>query len=225
MVGLGDSVPAAAGCDCTSFVTLFGDDVERHSGRPNVTDNLAQSGLQTTGLLDQLQERRAGDAVSGADLVTVTIGANDFSAAREQYDGGTCGGADGLDCVRAVLPELRDNLTAVLARIHHLTAGHPVGVRVTNYWNIFEAGEVAADAYGDVFQAQSDRITQEVNGIICAVARHAGDLCIDVYTAFKDASPNGDPTSLLAPDGDHPNQAGHDLIAKTIAAAGFAPFL
>jgi lysophospholipase L1-like esterase len=45
----------------------------------------------------------------------------------------------------------------------------------------------------------------------------------DVDRAFKQASPGGDPTRLLAPDGDHPNQAGHDLIAATVAAAGYAP--
>jgi lysophospholipase L1-like esterase len=44
-----------------------------------------------------------------------------------------------------------------------------------------------------------------------------------VDTAFKRASPGGDPTSLLAPDGDHPNQAGHELVATTAAAAGYAP--
>jgi lysophospholipase L1-like esterase len=44
-----------------------------------------------------------------------------------------------------------------------------------------------------------------------------------VYAAFHEAAVDGDLTTLLAPDGDHPNQAGHDLIATTIAAAGYAP--
>lgn len=223
LVGLGDSVPAAAGCDCTSFVELFGTDVQRHTGRPNATDNLAQNGLDTEGLLHQLDESRVADAVSRADLLTVTIGANDFGPARDDYFAGTCGGSDGLACFREALARMRENLTAILTRIQALAAGHPLGVRVTNYWNVFEAGEVAQDKYGDAFPTQSDRLTQEANAVICDVAMSAGDVCIDVYTAFKQASPNGDPTQLLASDGDHPNQAGHDLIAQTVAAAGYAP--
>jgi lysophospholipase L1-like esterase len=204
-------------------VVLFGDDVQHHTGRPNQTDNFAKNGLDTQGLLNQLDTRDVASAVSHADLITVTIGANDFSAARDDYAAGTCGGPEGLDCVQDELPLLRSNLTAILQRIRSLAGTHPLGVRVTNYWNVFEAGEVARDKYGDAFPAQSDRLTQEANAIICEVTVKAGDTCIDVYSAFKKAGPQGDPTSLLAPDGDHPNQAGHDLIADTIAAAGFAP--
>jgi len=223
VVGLGDSVPAAAGCACTSFVELFGDDVEQHTGRPNHTDNYARNGLDTAGLLAQLKGPVVAEGVAHADLVTVTIGANDLATAQSDYFAGTCGGSDGLDCFRATLPSLRANLTAVLDRIRTLAAGHPVGVRVTNYWNVFEDGEVAQQRHGDAFVRDSDQLTQEANAVICDAAALAGAVCIDVDTAFKRASPGGDPTSLLAPDGDHPNQAGHELIATTVAAAGYAP--
>ena len=223
VVGLGDSVPAAAGCACTSFVVLYGQDVSRHTGRPNHTDNYAHNGLDTAGLLAQLQDPAVAQALARADLVTVTIGANDFVTAERDYFAGTCGGSDGLGCFRATLPGLRANLNAVLDRIRALAAGHPVGVRVTNYWNVFEDGEVAQDKHGDAFVRDSDQLTQEANAVICDAAAHAGAVCIDVDTAFRRASPGGDPTSLLAPDGDHPNQAGHELIAATLAAAGYAP--
>jgi lysophospholipase L1-like esterase len=223
VVALGDSVPAAAGCACTSFVELFGHNVSRHTGRPNHTDNYARSGLDTAGLLAQLQDPGVAEGVAHADLVTVTIGANDFATARRDYFAGTCGGSDGLDCFRATLPSLQANLTAVLDRIRILAAGHPVGVRVTNYWNVFEDGEVAQEQHGDAFVRDSDQLTREANAVICDAAAHRGAVCIDVDRAFKQASPGGDPTSLLAPDGDHPNQAGLELIAATVAAAGYAP--
>jgi lysophospholipase L1-like esterase len=223
VVGLGDSVPAAAGCDCTSFVQLFGDDVGQHTGRPNHTDNYARNGLDTAGLLAQLEDPAVAGAVARADLVTVTIGANDLATARSDYVAGTCGGRDGLGCFRTTLPSLRANLAAVLDRIRALAAGHPVGVRVTNYWNVFEAGAVAHKRYGDAFVRDSDQLTQEANAVICDAADRAGDVCVDLYTAFKRAAPGGDPTGLLAPDGDHPNQAGHALIAATVAAASYAP--
>lgn len=223
VVGLGDSVPAAAGCDCTGFVELFGHDLGQHTGRPNHTDNYARDGLDTAGLLAQLQDPAVADGVAQADLVTVTIGANDFATARSDYFAGTCGGGDGLDCFRTTLPLLRANLTAVLGRIRALAAGRPVGVRVTSYWNVFEAGQVAHSRYGDAFVRDSDQLTQEANAVICEAADRAGDDCIDLYTAFKRASPRSDPTGLLASDGDHPNQAGHALIAATLAAARYAP--
>ena len=223
VVGLGDSVPAAAGCACTSFVVLFGDDVGQHTGRPNHTDNYARNGLDTAGLLAQLKDPGVAEGVAHADLVTVTIGANDFATAQSDYFTGTCGGSDGLDCFRSTLPSLHANLTAVLDRIRALAAGHPAGVRVTNYWNVFEDGEVAQEKHGDAFVRDSDQLTLEANAVICGAADRAGDVCIDVDTAFQQASPGGDPTSLLAPDGDHPNQAGQELIAATVAAAGYAP--
>lgn len=223
VVGLGDSVPAAAACACTSFVELFGDDVARHTGRPNHTDNFARNGLDTAGLLEQLNEPAVANAVARADLVTVTIGANDFATSQDDYFAGTCGGSDGLDCFRATLPGLRSNLTAVLDRITTLAAGHPMGVRVTNYWSIFEDGEVGQEEHGEAFINDSNQLTREANAVICDVATRAGDVCIDVDTAFEHASPGGDPTSHLARDGDHPNEAGQELIAATVAAAGYAP--
>jgi lysophospholipase L1-like esterase len=223
VVGLGDSVPAAAGCDCTSFVELFGRDVGRHTGRPSHTDNYARNGLDTAGLLAQLRDPVVAAGVARADLVTVTIGANDFATAERDDVAGTCGGSDRLDCFRATLPSLHANLTAVLDRIGALAAGHPVGVRVTNYWNVFEDGEVAQARHGDAFVRDSDQLTREANAVICDAAARAGAACIDVDTAFEQASPGGDPTSLLAADGDHPNQAGQELIAATVAAAGYAP--
>ena len=223
VVGLGDSVPAAAGCACTSFVQLFGHNLGQHTGRPNHTDNYARNGLDTAGLLTQLQDPGVAEVVAHADLVTVTIGANDFAGAEGDYFAGTCGGSDGLDCFRTTLPSLQANLTAILDRIRALAAGRPMGVRVTNYWNVFEDGEVAQEKHGDAFVRDSDQLTREANAVICEAADRAGDDCIDVYTAFERASPGGDPTSLLAPDGDHPNQAGHELIAAAVAAAGYAP--
>ena len=52
---------------------LFGDDVSKHTGRPNHTDNHAENGLDTVGLLAQLQDPTVAGSVARADLVTVTM--------------------------------------------------------------------------------------------------------------------------------------------------------
>jgi hypothetical protein len=63
-----------------------------------------------------------------------------------------------------------------------------------------------------------------VVGLGDSVPAAAGCACTSFAELFgHDASPGGNPTRLLAPDGDHPNQAGHGLIAATVAAAGYAP--
>jgi lysophospholipase L1-like esterase len=199
VVGLGDSVPAAAGCACTSFVQLLGDDVQRHTGRPNHTDNFARNGLDTAGLLAQLKDPAVANGVAHGDLVTVTIGANDFAIAERDYFTGTCGGSDGLGCFRTTLPRLEANLTAVLNRIRALAAGHPVGVRVTNYWNVFQDGEVAQQKHGDAFIRDSNQLTREADAVICDVAHRAGDVCVDLDTAFNHASPGGRPDKPARP--------------------------
>jgi lysophospholipase L1-like esterase len=42
---------------------------------------------------------------------------------------------------------------------------------------------------------------------------------VPTYTVFKGANGRTDPTSLLAPDGDHPNALGHRLIAQALLGA------
>jgi lysophospholipase L1-like esterase len=46
---------------------------------------------------------------------------------------------------------------------------------------------------------------------------------VDLAEPFKGPSGTGDPSDLLADDGDHPNAAGHRRIASALLAAGTAP--
>ena len=41
---------------------------------------------------------------------------------------------------------------------------------------------------------------------------------VDLFRPFEQSG--RDVTSLMAPDGDHPNAAGHELIARTLLDAG-----
>jgi hypothetical protein len=62
----------------------------------------------------------------------------------------------------------------------------------------------------------SDQLTVRTNAAIDAAARADDATYVDIYTPFEDSA---DITSLLASDGDHPNAAGHALIARTLLAA------
>jgi len=55
-------------------------------------------------------------------------------------------------------------------------------------------------------------------GIRSAAAKHGG-VYVDLFTPFRGADGSKDCTALLAADGDHPDAAGHALIARTLLAA------
>ena len=57
-----------------------------------------------------------------------------------------------------------------------------------------------------------------INARIEAAARSHGAVPVDLYAPFKGAG-DVDPTPLLADDGDHPDAAGHALIARVLLAA------
>jgi lysophospholipase L1-like esterase len=221
MVGLGDSIPAASDCPgCAPFDDLYAERIVSSTGVPVQVTNLGVGGATSADLLNSLTgDDDTETAVRDADIITVTIGANDFAAALDDYEDGRCAGTE---CFTDQLPGLRSNLTAILATIHDLRAGRPTAVRVTGYWSVFVDGQVADDLYGPDFRADTAAVTLAANDTIREVALDAGDDYVDLYTPFKGAG-DSDPTPLLTDDGDHPNQKGHELIADSLAALGTAP--
>lgn len=225
VVGLGDSIPAGDGCDgCVGFLDLFGQTVGRvTSARVQVT-NLGVGGWTSADLLASLTaDADASGIVSGADIVTVTIGANDFNPMFDTFVAGRCGGTDGLTCFQPAMVDLEHNLTAILERIWELRGDRPTALRVTGYWNVFLDGAVAARTYGPALEQTSATLTEQVNDVIktVTVAEHAR--YVDLFTPFKGPDGDQDDTELLAPDGDHPSQAGDQRIADSLTAIGYAP--
>lgn len=211
VVGLGDSVPAGTACGCTTYVTLVAQKAAGAAGRTAEVSNLAQPGLTTSGLAAELRQSTVRDAVDQADLVIVTIGANDFDESLLTAD--RCQPAAALSCYQSTLAQQRTLLSGVLAQIDAL---HPHTVLVTGYWNVFLDGAVGR-AKGATYVQGSDALTRADNAVIAAVAAGQGDRYVDIYTPFKGGG--RDDTGLLAADGDHPDAAGHQLIARTLLAA------
>lgn len=227
LVGLGDSVTSGAHCDCVPFLDRLGDLLTARNHQPVSPVNLGVPGMTATGLAARLREdpgvRRA---VSWADVVVVTVGANDLQPALDRWDrSGTSariapGCADGSET--AALARARAGLASVLDQVRTLRAGHPTRVLVTDYWNVFEDGDVALADRGRDYLRWSDQLTRCLNQRIDEVARSHGALLVDLYTPFKGAG-DLDPTALLADDGDHPDAAGHAAIAGAIIDALPAP--
>ncbi|MER6004817.1 SGNH/GDSL hydrolase family protein [Nonomuraea angiospora] len=215
IVGLGDSVPAGSACDCDTFVSLIRKTLATRQGTGVAVDNLATGGLTSQGLLDQMDGGSATDAIVKADLVIITIGANDFdSDALEDDD---CGPRAGLACYKNDLARLRANVDGILGKVRALQTRPRSRIVVTGYWNVFLDGD-SARAKGTAYVSNSDALTRVVNRTLAGAAAAKGARYVDVYGPFK-GDGSRDDTSLLAADGDHPNAAGHRVIADSILSA------
>ena len=217
VLALGDSVPAGKACGCRPFPETYASLLAGRTGTSVAVDNRAVSGLDTDQLVSQLGTSQVQDAVRRSDIVLITIGANDFGDHHDDVVDGRCETAD-TDCVSDELASLQGRLASVLAKVRALRGGRPTTVLTTGYWNVFEDGDVARRAYGDAGLQASLRLTRRANAVIRSVSAGAGARYVDLFEPFEQSG--RDVTSLMAADGDHPNAAGHDLIARVLVAAG-----
>ncbi len=217
VVGLGDSVTSGEHCDCDDYVTGFGHLLARRTGaKVDVTDD-GESGSTSDGLADDLSGHGASDRnlqsdVTRADVVVLTMGANDLGPALTAWRSGSCAAS----CYDPEVAQMRVDLGRVLDRVHTLDGGN-ARVLVTTYWNVFTDGEVARKAERSGYLAWSDTVTRQANAAIVSVAAAHAATLVDLYPPFK-GDGSQDPTDLLAADGDHPDAAGTALISRTVLA-------
>jgi len=215
LVAVGDSVPAGSGCGCTPFPDRYAGSLAATTGRKVAVSNDGMPGLTSPGLLTRLQDGQGVAAdVAAADILTITIGANDFDYA--QADPSCPGGA--VACFDSQLAELSHDLNSILARVAVLRHHSPTTVLLTGYWDIWEDGQVAAFT-GPPYVAIGDELTRQVNQRLQQSANAGGAIYVDLSAPFRGRSGKDDDTGLLAGDGDHPNAAGHQTIAQALLAA------
>lgn len=222
VLGLGDSVTSGAHCDCTPFVEQLGALLAARDHVRADPVNLGTDGATVADLVQQLAEPDTRRQVAAADVVVVTIGANDLQPALDRWDSSPVSTGAEQTCVggpdEATLDQVGADVGTVLEKVAALRAGRPTRVLVTEYWNVFEDGAVGAADRGTAYLRWSDALTRCLNRHLCTAAHAHQATCVDLYTAFK-GDGRADPTSMLADDGDHPDAAGHALIARTLLAA------
>lgn len=214
IVGLGDSVTSGAHCGCAGFITDYAHLLGRTRHIPVYGINLGRNGATSADLLASIRSGKpAVRPLSRADIVVITIGANDFVPDITYIHSGQCGG---LSCTNGTMTTMADNVGAIIERVERLRSGKSVTIKVTGYWNVFEDGATARSDYSPQFRRDSDILTRRVNATLdrVATARHVD--YVDLYVPFKGRTGTIDDTHLLAPDGDHPNAAGHEAIARAL---------
>jgi lysophospholipase L1-like esterase len=223
VVALGDSVTAGSNCGCTPFPELYASGLRERFHLRVSLDNRGRPGETSADLLGDLN-LSAAPQVAMADVVVVTIGANDFVDVADQVLGDDCADAgDDLSCARAELAALRSRLDQVIARVRELRQGKPTAILLTGYWNVYEDGDVAEGDYSQRGQLASQRLTAAVNALVAAACSAGSTTYVDLSTPFRGSQGERNPTGLLADDGDHPNAQGHQLIADALLRAGVAP--
>ena len=203
-VALGDSLLFAAEEDCegcTSAAVIYGRQVQEARGVPVEVHNLTMhNSLDSGGLRRYLEQGakigRIGEdafrAVASADIISVTIGFNDF----------------GSPTATPVVTTFAANLDAILGRIDALREGKPTTVLVTQIYN-----NGGAD-WTPLVEAQ--------NEVICELAAKHDAVCVDIYHPFNGPDGNASPAALgyLGADQTHPSQRGMEVIADAMAASG-----
>ena len=210
IVALGDSVPRGTNCNCTPYPPLTATGLSSTTGTKVTATNDSVAGYTTNNVLKQLTSNQdVIDHMKTADVVEIEIGANDVAYSK------SCGTT--VDCYAPKVPTIEKNLTAIVGRVHELTAGHERLVVLLDYWSVWLGGQYAA-ARGDAYVAAAEAMTDQVNAAIKSTAAATRSAYVDLRAAFKGPGYSYDETHYLSNDGDHPNADGHRQIADATLA-------
>lgn len=225
LLALGDSVTAAHACGCTGFPTRFGRDLTAATGTAVTVDTEGFDGATAADALAASRQPALHAALQSADLVVLTIGANDVEplVATVPNPARTAATAAWQARVQAGLEDVSSSVDALLTDLD-ASPRHP-RVFVTGYWAVGLDGAVARAVYTPRQAAAQVQLTAEVNAALAADAARHADTYVDLGPVFHGDDGTEDPTPLLAADGDHPSALGHAAIAQALLTRWIPPLL
>ena len=172
-----------------------------------VTD-LAVSGATSADLLTTIAVTEARAALSDAQLITITIGGNDFLQGA--------GACRTLVCLEPLLSDIERRLNEVAAQVR--TYAPDALILMTNYPDVVAGNPAALSVLGYGSFEVAREVAVRSSDLVCSVAERHDFVCVDIYRAFN--GPQGDESpwdeGLLAEDIIHPSPEGHRLIARLL---------
>ena len=187
-VMFGDSWPYGAHCNgCTPFPDLYAEALDAEE--PTGFTNLTEDGGTSDSLLAEIRDSEPyRSAIKDADVIVISIGANDLEDAFGSYAGGGCGPPKGLGCFREVADAWGRNMDAMLAEIHDLRGKQPTAIRVLTQANEDDPGlragfgeEFVTDVLPQVMAWQKEEY--------CRVAVRHHDQCVDLRPVLNGTDP------------------------------------
>ena len=234
---LGDSF--ATGYLATSgYVPRYQGFLEADNGISVTLFNLGQNGWHSGQLLTALQTKAAFQMdVQEAQVVTWNIGINDLTEARLSYKRGKCGTGrdrDNQDCLRTAVATFNTNWDGIVNQILLRRSQTNTIIRTMDLYNpwvaVDQSSNTTADsnetgpAHGNDF-AVIEYYLDAMNAHIAQSAAVNSIPLAQVHAAFNGATGTEDPVAkgLIASDGLHPNDIGHEAIAQAYRALGYSP--
>jgi lysophospholipase L1-like esterase len=229
LVALGDSISAAKNCPgCVTFVDRYASAVALRAGVTVVRSNWSIPGLSSGRLLDMVvHEPSLRSRIAGADIITVTIGVNDLpwtpgpdECKATPRDGQVDWSRITTTCLRKTAARYATELNRILDEIDLLRDGRTTVLRLTGEYD---------DWIGrpGVPKAALETVASGVRLFDLAERRAAdahGAAYADLLHTFNGPRGRDDAAPYLEPShGVHPNQRGHDLIARVLVRLGLAP--
>lgn len=209
--GVGASDPSQGGYVALVYQALQAS--QRYRGEGLELVNLSVPGATSADLVapgGQLEEalgeiRRRG---AGVEVITIDIGGNDLLTLANR--GSPClSDTETEECrraVRRVLGDLQTNLTEALRRLRE--ASPDATIVVVDLYNPYSGT-------GDPRETIAELGVGQINGVIGAAA---DDPAINVRLASVFQLFSGRGPFWIAPDGIHPNDSGHAVIAEVVLA-------
>ena len=221
LVAFGDSVATTGNDTGDSYPLLLADRIRGQFG-VEVTVRTVFADTTAEALEALAPGGKLARFIPDADIVTVTVGANetDFEGS---FPPGTCQpGASQSKCLDRANPHFAANFEAVLAAIDAIRAGKPVVLLVTSPdYNPFIGWSGApSPTFGVDFYRQ---LAAQEAAVACGAAERHGGRCLDLTLLFNGADASDDAAAFLDTDHLHPSLAGRTAIADGLLALGLAP--
>ena len=202
-LAIGDSLTVGIGVPFLDpgYVEYYRDLSQQILKRRILYQKCARSGATTADILTMIYSPIVTEAITCANIITITAGGNDLINAAKGYIRNK-----DEKIIYQTIKQLSDNYSKILERIHHLDKQDQYIIRLTNLYNPFPEISIA------------DEGIKAFNSLMSGFGREMNVKVADIYSVFK-----GNEETLLSKGGVHPNRKGYYQMAVALSRLGYSP--